>query len=68
MEQELKLYPKDLVALLMRHFNDNEGLVARWMRSRNPLLGDVSPREMLQMGRERKLMDFVRSSLEGEMP
>lgn len=30
-----------------------------WMRTRNPMLGNVSPNEMIHMGREEKLHEFV---------
>lgn len=35
----------------------------RWWETDNPLLGGISPREMVDMGREDKLLKFVRQQL-----
>lgn len=48
-------------------FNDDEKS-ALWMETKNPLLGNVSPIDMMVMGRHQKLMDFINNSLEGNRP
>lgn len=39
-----------------------------WMRTPNPQLGDVSPLEMLRLGRGAKLAQFVDAAMAGEEP
>lgn len=45
------------------YFKDEEK-TQRWLNSDNPLLGDVSPVEMIFAGRTEKLLDFVKTSLD----
>lgn len=44
-------------------FNDREKSII-WLASRNPLLGNVRPFEMLELGRFNKLMQFVNDAEE----
>ena len=37
---------------------------ALWFKTANPMLGDVSPRDMLRFGRYKKLLQFVMSAKE----
>jgi len=34
-----------------------------WFKARNPLLGDVSPRDMIRLGRYEKLRKFIISAM-----
>lgn len=53
----------------VREFFDHDGKAALWMGTPNPLLGDVSPNDMLAAGREEKLLRFVVGALaENEHP
>ena len=36
----------------------------RWMQAKNPMLGDVTPLELLDMGRGEKLAAFIRGAIE----
>ena len=40
-------------------FFNNESKSIDWMYTRNPLLGDVTPVDMIKVGRFDKLMQFI---------
>jgi uncharacterized protein (DUF2384 family) len=42
-------------------FGGDAAKMERWMVTRNPLLGDVSPREMLRLHRGDRLARFISS-------
>lgn len=44
-----------------KYFND-PSKTHLWFETSNPMLGDVSPREMLQLGRDEKLFKFIRTA------
>jgi antitoxin Xre/MbcA/ParS-like protein len=57
------------VAKLLLGFFGDPGKVSLWMSSPNPLLGNVSPEDMIRIGREEKLLRFVENQLrENEAP
>jgi uncharacterized protein (DUF2384 family) len=39
-----------------------------WIRTPNPMLGDISPRDMLRLGRYKKLLRFITQALEENKP
>jgi uncharacterized protein (DUF2384 family) len=39
-----------------------------WLNIKNPLLGNISPRDMIRFGRYEKLLKFIQDALEGEAP
>ena len=45
------------------HFNDLEKSKL-WLEVMNPSLGNVTPIQMLKLGRYQKLMEFIYTSLE----
>ena len=50
--------------LVAEHFGSREK-AALWFKISNPLLGNLSPRDMLRMGRFKKLYRFVVEALTG---
>ncbi len=40
-------------------FDGNPEKTAAWFRARNPLLGDISPRDMIRLGRYERLRKFI---------
>jgi len=40
-------------------FGGDVGKTVAWFKARNPLLGDVSPRDMIRLGRYEKLRKFI---------
>lgn len=50
--------------LVQRHFKHNKKKSDKWMNESNPLLGNVSPVEMIQAGRAKKLLKFIINQIE----
>ena len=40
-------------------FNGDVNKTAAWFKARNPMLGDVSPRDMIRLGRFERLRKFI---------
>lgn len=51
------------IHLVTEHFGDLERAVL-WFRVPNPLLGGISPRDMIRIGRFKKLLRFIHTALE----
>ena len=49
----------NICLLVAEHFQGDPQKTALWFKAPNPLLGSVTPRDMLRMGRYKKLMQFV---------
>lgn len=49
--------------LVAAHFNGDARKTALWFKTKNPLLGDVSPRDMIRFGRYDRLRRFVISAI-----
>jgi hypothetical protein len=49
--------------LVARHFDGNRQKTALWFTTKNPMLGDISPRDMIRFGRYDKLRRFVVNAL-----
>jgi hypothetical protein len=45
--------------LVAKHFKGNADKTALWFRTTNPFLGGVSPRDMIRIGKYKKLMQFI---------
>ena len=54
----------NLCELVAQHFGGDVVKTALWLKTANPLLGNVSPREMIRLGRYDKLRRFVMDALE----
>jgi predicted nucleotidyltransferase len=53
-----------LCELVAQHFRGDVVKTTLWFKTANPLLGNVSPREMIRLGRYDKLRRFVMEALE----
>jgi hypothetical protein len=53
---------------LVNDFFKDEAKTKLWMETKNPLLGEISPIQMIQLGRQEKLLSFINSSLDGNRP
>jgi hypothetical protein len=51
------------IALVHSFFKDETKTVL-WFKVPNPLLGDVAPRDMIKLGRFKKLLKFIQTALE----
>jgi hypothetical protein len=49
--------------LVARHFDGDRQKTALWFTIKNPMLGDISPRDMIRFGRYDKLRRFVVNAL-----
>ena len=47
------------INLVARQFSGDPEKTVAWFRARNPLLGDVSPRDMIRLGRYDRLRRFI---------
>ena len=49
---------------LVRTFFPAEYIAHGWMQAKNPMLGNVTPIDMLLVGRKNKLVKFIKCQLE----
>lgn len=54
--------------LVAQNFRGDVEKTALWFRLENPMLGNISPRDMIRFGRYKKLRKFIMDSLEGNLP
>lgn len=54
----------NICTLVAEHFDGDVDKTALWFRTPNPMLGEISPREMIRLGRYKKLLSFVLKSRE----
>lgn len=64
---ELARIPMDKIASLIdivsSDFGGDQSKTAAWFRAKNPLLGDVLPRDMIRLGRHERLRQFILNAL-----
>jgi hypothetical protein len=53
-----------ICALLAQFFQGNVTKTYLWFQTENPLLGNISPRDMVRYGRHKKLRRIVMDALE----
>jgi hypothetical protein len=49
----------NICALVADHFSGDIEKTALWFKTPNPMLGDISPRDMIRYGRYKRLMKFI---------
>ena len=54
----------NVCGLVAQFFGGNVGKTALWFKTENPLLGKISPRDMIRYGRYEQLRRFVMGALE----
>lgn len=47
------------INLVAKQFNGDPQKTVAWFQARNPLLGDISPRDMIRLGRYDRLRRFI---------
>jgi hypothetical protein len=47
------------INLVARFFGGDADKTGTWFKTRNPLLGDISPRDMISLGRFQRLRKFI---------
>lgn len=53
----------NLLNLVAGYFDGDGEKTVQWLITPNPLLGDISPRDMIRLGRYKKLIKFVLNAL-----
>jgi hypothetical protein len=53
----------NICSLVAQFFEGDAVKTALWFKTRNPLLGDISPRDMIRFGRYARLQKFVQDAL-----
>jgi len=53
--------------LVAEHFNGDTKKTALWFQVSNPTLGNISPRDMIRLGRYQKLLKFIQNALTGNI-
>ena len=51
------------INLVARQFKGDPHKTVAWFKAKNPLLGDISPRDMIRLGRYERLRRFILSAL-----
>jgi hypothetical protein len=54
-----------LVNLVAEHFKGDATKTALWFTTPNPLLGNIIPRDMIRIGRYKKLFKFIYEAIAG---
>ena len=49
----------NICALVAEYFDGDPDRTVLWFKSPNPMLGEISPRDMIRYGRYKKLMSFI---------
>lgn len=52
-----------LLNLVAEHFLGDAGKTVLWFTTINPLLGNITPRDMIRFGKYKKLLSFVLNAL-----
>ena len=53
----------NVINLVAEHFGGDAHKTALWFTTVNPLLGDISPRDMIRFGRYKKLLKFIMNAM-----
>jgi len=56
------------INMVARVFGGDVHKTVAWFRARNPLLGDVSPRDMIRLGRFERLRKFIINAMMDNAP
>ena len=58
----------NICALVAGYFEGDIDKTALWFQTPNPMLGDISPRDMIRFGRYKRLLKFVTEARETNWP
>ena len=54
----------EMTNLVLDFFKGDQKKTVLWFKTQNPLLGNISPNEMIARGREKKLLKFIKTLLD----
>jgi hypothetical protein len=66
--QERLLEIATVCELVATYFRGDASKTALWFNVPNPLLGDMSPKDMIRYGRYKKLLKYIQNALAGNSP
>ncbi|QQG36718.1 MAG: DUF2384 domain-containing protein [Micavibrio aeruginosavorus] len=52
----------NICSLVAEYFDGDSYKTALWFKTPNPMLGDVTPRDMIRLGRYKRLLKFINES------
>ena len=58
----------NICELVANNFKGDVEKTALWFRMENPMLGNISPKDMIRFGRYKKLRKFILDSIDGNLP
>ncbi|MDH3508487.1 MAG: MbcA/ParS/Xre antitoxin family protein [Gammaproteobacteria bacterium] len=57
----------NICAIVAGYFEGDVGKTALWFKTPNPMLGYISPRDMIRFGRYKRLLKFITESQEANL-
>lgn len=70
MPEKMKIRLREIAnicELVAEHFNGDPSKTALWFNSKNPMLGGITPRDMLRFGRYSKLVQIIMDFKNGNL-
>jgi hypothetical protein len=61
-------YYADAYDMVVAFFHGDDEKATIWMEARNPLLGGMTPTEMVRIGQGEKLLEFIRGATAASQP
>ena len=52
----------EIIRLLDQFFKSDENKIELWLNTRNPMLADYKPIELILAGRERRVLQFIQNA------
>lgn len=68
MKEDPDTYLRNMFSDQVNEFFKDKYKTKLWFETTNPLLGNISPNQMMDLGRFQKLGEFIDNSLDGNRP
>lgn len=52
-----------IINMVAKVLDGDAGKTAMWFRTKNPMIGDISPRDMIRLGRSERLRKYILSAM-----
>jgi len=59
---------KEATKFLFDFFDGDISLIATWLDTKNPMIGNITPLEMIKRGRAKRLVKMILAMKEGDFP
>lgn len=69
LENLQETFNKEFFEIIVRLYNyfQDYGKVNAWLYTKNPMLGNIEPMNMVYLGRGSKVLEFIKSSEDGNL-